>query len=86
MSNHVLEHPVLGPVRGITKTAAVTQYLGIQYARLKDRFSRGEILLKPPSDHSRLFGNVLDATKSGYGTAVLIVPEVSEYCGREKAC
>ncbi|KAJ9632940.1 hypothetical protein H2204_007508 [Knufia peltigerae] len=65
MSEHVLAHATIGPIQGISKTAAVTQYLGIQYASLKDRFARGELLLSPPNDHPQRAGKVLDATKPG---------------------
>lgn len=65
MSGHVLEHPSIGAIRGLTKSADVTQYLGVQYACLKDRLSRGELLLSPPPYHPRRADNVLDATRNG---------------------
>lgn len=59
-------HPTIGPIRGITKVSGVNQYLGIQYATLKDRFARGELLEAYPTNHANKRDGVLDATKLGY--------------------
>ncbi|KEF53158.1 uncharacterized protein A1O9_10606 [Exophiala aquamarina CBS 119918] len=65
MSHHTIEHPLLGTILGVQKSEEVVQFLGIQYATLKDRFSRG-VLLKSLTgirgSHSATF---FDATKSG---------------------
>ncbi len=74
MSEPVLEHPSIGLIRGIAKSPAVPQYLGIQFASLKDRFARGELLLTPPADHSRRSESVLDATKNGYANSAQLAP------------
>ncbi|KAL2783217.1 Alpha/Beta hydrolase protein [Aspergillus keveii] len=59
MSYHLKEHPTIGPIKGISKVPGVIQFFGVQYATLKDRFSRGVPLDSYPSDR------VLDATKLG---------------------
>jgi len=41
-----LSHPSLGRIRGIRRSENVVQYLGVQYATLKDRFSRGDLLCR----------------------------------------
>lgn len=61
ISYDVFNHPKLGTIRGITKTNRISQYLGVRYALLKDRFSRGEI-------QKSYSGPVLDATNYGYKT------------------
>ena len=61
ISYDVLSHPTIGTIRGIRKTNRISQYLGVRYAMLKDRFSRGEIQ-KSYSEP------VLDATNYGYKT------------------
>lgn len=38
-----LDHPRIGRIRGIQRADNVKQFLGIQYATLKDRFSRGTL-------------------------------------------
>ncbi|KAK4199004.1 putative carboxylesterase [Triangularia verruculosa] len=58
----ILQHPTVGPIRGVKKVDGVTQFLGVQYATLKDRFSRAELLKSYPSDHPRLRYGVFDAT------------------------
>lgn len=55
-----LIHPTLGRIAGIRRSESVVQYLGIQYATLKDRFSRGELVT-----HSTDYALELDATKHG---------------------
>ena len=64
----VLQHPALGPIRGINKVSGVTQYLGVQYASLADRFSRGELLNSYSPGFSRVHDGVFDATSIGYAT------------------
>ncbi|KAK4171979.1 putative carboxylesterase [Triangularia setosa] len=59
----ILQHPTVGPIRGAKKVDGVTQFLGVQYATLKDRFSRARLLKSFPSDHSRVRYGVFDATK-----------------------
>ena len=59
----VKEHPSIGPIRGIGKVPGVTQFLGVQYATLKDRFSRAELINSYPTKHSRVQNGILDATK-----------------------
>lgn len=61
LASHILEHPSIGCIQGISKLQEVTQYLGIQYATLKDRFSRGEL-----KQYSSATGSILDATTYGY--------------------
>lgn len=69
----ILDHPDVGRIEGIERCPGVIQYLGVQYATLKNAFSRGE-LATYPSDQgpdSRL-GGILDARKHGYGTRFLL--------------
>lgn len=66
MSYHTSYHPKLGRIQGIERSDAVYQYLGIQYATLKDRFSRGELLVQPASGYTGHSDVLLDATKLGY--------------------
>jgi hypothetical protein len=40
----VLEHQNIGPITGVRASVLVSQYLGIQYASLEDRFSRGKLV------------------------------------------
>lgn len=54
-------HPNLGKILGVRRSETVVQYLGVQYATLKDRFSRGELLSRL-TDHDV----EVDATKHGY--------------------
>lgn len=58
----ILQHPTIGPIRGVVKKVGVTQFLGVQYATLKDRFSRAELLKSYPSDHPRVQYGIFDAT------------------------
>ncbi|BCS25481.1 uncharacterized protein APUU_50192S [Aspergillus puulaauensis] len=37
----IIQHPTIGPIRGTKRQSGVVQFLGIQYATLKDRFARG---------------------------------------------
>jgi carboxylesterase type B len=39
MSTSTLEHPSLGQVKGLRDADGVEQFLGIQYATLKDRLA-----------------------------------------------
>ncbi|KAK4447163.1 Alpha/Beta hydrolase protein [Podospora aff. communis PSN243] len=61
----LFEHRTIGPIRGISKIPGVTQFLGVQYATLRDRFSRGELLKAYPATHPQVKDGVLDATKLG---------------------
>jgi len=54
-----LQHPLLGPIRGRVADGVV-QYLGLKYATLKDRLAASEVCVE-------YVGQVLDATKFGYG-------------------
>lgn len=58
------QHPTIGPIRGLNKIPTVVQFLGVQYATLKDRFSRGVLLETYDSGNFNEDG-VLDATKLG---------------------
>ncbi|OQE42964.1 hypothetical protein PENCOP_c003G00472 [Penicillium coprophilum] len=58
------QHPTIGPIKGLNKVPTVIQYLGVQYATLKDRFSRGVLLESYNSGHFN-GDRVLDATKLG---------------------
>ena len=61
MATHeTINHPTIGPLKGIKRFPKVTQFLGVQYATLKDRFARGELLVQYPSAW-----DILDATKFG---------------------
>lgn len=64
MSYQTKQHPTIGPIRGLNKVPTVVQYLGVQYATLKDRFSRGVLLETYNRDYLNEDG-VLDATKLG---------------------
>ncbi|KAJ9149933.1 Sterol esterase [Pleurostoma richardsiae] len=57
----VLLHPTIGSIRGVCTFPGVVQYLGIQYATLKDRFSRGELKQNHPGGPD----GVLNATELG---------------------
>lgn len=61
----VLQHPTIGPIRGINKVAGVTQLLGVQYATLVDRFAPGVLLEAYAPEHARSPNGVLDATTIG---------------------
>lgn len=52
-----LEYPSIGSLRGIKRPPGVEQYLGIQYAKLTDRFARGALV----ESHS----SPVDATTHG---------------------
>ncbi|KAK4683063.1 hypothetical protein QC764_121820 [Podospora pseudoanserina] len=58
----ILQHPTIGPICGVVRKVGVTQFLGVQYATLKDRFSRAELLKSYPSDHPRVQYGIFDAT------------------------
>ncbi|CAH0051361.1 unnamed protein product [Clonostachys solani] len=59
-TQNIVNHPTIGILRGIERFPRVHQFLGIQYATLQDRFSRGELLEEyPPSSE------IKDATKFG---------------------
>lgn len=60
MSNEKSHRSIIGQIQGLNKVPGVNQYLGIQYAALKDRFSRGELIETYPHD------GILDGTKLGY--------------------
>ncbi len=61
-----MQHSTIGPIRGVIKVPGITQFLGVQYATLRDRFAQGELLESYPSDHVRIQGGVFDATAIGY--------------------
>lgn len=56
----VLEHPSVGRIQGIQsdKHPHVEQYLGIQYAKLANRFARGTLL--------ETYSGPIQATQTGY--------------------
>lgn len=66
MSDHIIEHPLLGAIRGVKKSKGVSQYLGIRYATLRDRFSRGVLLKSLTSISGNDSSSIFDATKSGW--------------------
>lgn len=70
-SYEITQHATIGPIKGLRKTPGVIQYLGVQYATLKDRFSRGELLQSYPASHLNKQGGVLNATKFGYEMPIL---------------
>lgn len=51
MASTILEHPSIGQIHGIQpgKVAHVEQYLGIQYAKLANRFARGVLVETYPA-------------------------------------
>ena len=53
-----IHHPTLGRVRG-NAVDDVTQFLGVKYASLEDRFADAEMITGPMSE------GVLDATAYG---------------------
>ena len=55
----VLHHPQLGQIRGKQKNG-VTQFLGLKYAILRDRFSEPELVQGGNKNE------VVDATRYGY--------------------
>ena len=65
-SHEVTQHATIGAIKGLRKLPGVVQYLGVQYATLKNRFSRGELLRSYPPAHPNKQAGVLDATKLGY--------------------
>lgn len=52
-----LDHPTIGSLRGVQQSPEVDQYLGIQYATLPDRFSRGNLV--------ESYAAPVDATRHG---------------------
>ncbi|KAF9894102.1 hypothetical protein FE257_009075 [Aspergillus nanangensis] len=58
--HEITQHSTIGPIRGIKHPSGVIQYLGIQYATLNDRFSRGEL-----RKQYNLAGRELNATELG---------------------
>ncbi|KAE8383735.1 Alpha/Beta hydrolase protein [Aspergillus bertholletiae] len=56
---NTIQHPTIGRIKGISRIPGVSQFLGIQYATLSSRFSRGEML------ESYSHEGVLDATEVG---------------------
>lgn len=60
----LLDHPTIGTIQGIRRIPHVNQFLGVQYATLRDRFSRGELIERYPSRGSPI-GLNLNATKHG---------------------
>lgn len=39
-----LQHSTIGTINGIRRARGVDQFLGIQYAKLADRFARGTLI------------------------------------------
>lgn len=72
-SHEVTQHATIGPVKGLRKGSGVVQYLGVQYATLKDRFARGELLQSYPDSHSNKQEGVLNATRIGYKAVFCIL-------------
>lgn len=70
MPDETAQRPTIGQVQGLTKVPGITQYLGIQYATLKDRFSRGELVDSYAQDR------ILDATNLGYDSPCFPVSAV----------
>lgn len=59
-SRPILNHSTIGPIRGISRIPNVTQFLGVQYAKLRDRFSRGQLIENYPKT-----SQPLNATEHG---------------------
>ena len=53
-----LQHPEVGDMKGTTAKEGVEEYLGIQYATVKDRFA--------PAVLKEYRGEGIEATKIGY--------------------
>ena len=64
-----ISHPTIGPIQGIRRCPNVNQFLGIQYATLRDRFARGSL----PEYLSSSSGTV-DATQVGYELLLARIP------------
>ena len=64
-----ISHPTIGPIQGIRRCPNVNQFLGIQYATLKNRFARGSLPEYPLSS-----SGTVDATKFGYGFFLAGIP------------
>lgn len=62
----VLRHQSIGPIRGVNKLEGVTQFFGVQYATLAERFARAELLKSYPPEHTRVTDGIFDATSIGY--------------------
>ena len=60
MSYHEIDHPTIGRIRGLRKSEDVVQFLGVRYANVKDRFSRGVLC-----EYAQGSNGLLDATKIG---------------------
>lgn len=69
-SHEITQHVTIGPIKGLCKLPGVIQYLGVQYATLKGRFVRGELLQSYPLNHPNKKAGFLDATKLGYEPSV----------------
>lgn len=69
-SHEIIQHATIGPIKDLRKLPGVIQYLGVQYAALKDRFARGELLQSYPPTHPNKQVGVLDATKLGHEASV----------------
>lgn len=63
-SREFINHPTIGPIQGSRRCANVNQFLGVQYATLKDRFAQGELL----EQYQSAPVGPLDAAKLGYGS------------------
>lgn len=65
-SDHIIQHPRLGLIRGLRYSDSVMSFLGIQYATLGDRFSRAQLVQPSPLMGEAVYNGVLDATKHGF--------------------
>ncbi|KIX92996.1 uncharacterized protein Z520_11269 [Fonsecaea multimorphosa CBS 102226] len=72
----VIDHLTIGRIRGIKYSEASNRFLGMQYATLKDRFSRAELVRYSDHDQARASNGILDATK--FGPVGLISPNACE--------
>ncbi len=65
MSESFVQHPTIGPLKGIVKVPGVIQLLGVQYATLADRFAPGVLLETYSPEHARVHEGAIDATAIG---------------------
>jgi len=61
----VLRHSTIGDIRCLRLNDKVTQFRGVLYATLRDRFSRGELVEHYPTSAANGEKAVLDATSHG---------------------
>ena len=60
MSHHEIYCPKIGRIRGLRNSEDIVQFLGVRYANVKDRFSRGVLC-----EYAQGPNGLLDATKIG---------------------